>query len=942
MNKEIKYSGCSVIPADYEASDGQLSLSVNLIQDRSGSLVPILPPSTVLDDIPYTVLSLHKVAGQTNVICFDKGRRLVLFIPLENPDAGYSSVSSSATPPQIAILGNTIFISDGATSSYALWSPDSSSYIPLGASVPEIDIDFALGHSLLTDETVTDTINIPIPEGTSSEMVSKIIGSLGGGSVTNPPRTNTDALIGNLSDGVIGFVNKTLAKAHADGKFILPFMVRWAIRLFDGSYIHQSAPILMVPNSSMPPISFSPEVKDGMIEMDVKLPVRKCTLMYRCASLSAFSQWKDIVRSVDIFVSAPVYTYDQSGSVSVYHRSTLSSFSHSGVKSVIGSESSLPAPDEDGHRRPVSPSAEDNAFYEFQEGNAEGWLKITVNSSGESIPGRVVIGRPEGVDTVPSVPMLSAAAVEQKDIEDRITSVSAFYLIASVPVSGLDAAPSEMPGFLPVDILDAALSNITVRPVLPDDWRSHEGILFTHQSPYNSRLVLSGISSILFKGFSVPAMSQFRLAPGGGDTVPCVVWIKTVRNFKTAWTRISSEVPVEYLPRFLYYPDPNATEMRIVLSDGSGGWQLPLRAHDFLNGAYWFDGIGTERTPKSDSVRAPEDPGPDTPVIPEPQKIFVSEVGSPFYFPLEGRITVGSGSVMATSAAVQALSQGQFGQFPLYAFTSEGVWALSVSSTGTITAVQPVSRDVCVSPESITQIDAGVLFATSRGIMHISGASVQCISSPVDTPFPFSVSALPSASEALASVGKSFGDVALQPFDWFLQGCRLAYDYAGQRIHLFNPSLTLAYVYSLESRQWGMEWADLVSPLNSYPDALAVSPSTSGNNRIVNLSRTSEDTVVAILLTRPMSFGAPDILKTVSTMIQRGNFAPGEISTVLYGSRDLSRWHLVASSVDHAIRNISGTPYKAFRILLICRLSPSRSISSLSIEYLPRLNNRLR
>lgn len=942
MNKEIKYSGVSLHTSDYDAPDGQLSLSINLIPDKSGSLVPILPPAPILENIAYPPVAVHKVANQTNLLCFDKGRKLLFFIPVENPDAGYTSVTSSASVPEIAILGNTLFISDGVTSSYALWSPERGSYISLGSSIPELDIDFALGHATLTDESFSSLFNIPIPEGLSGDMVNKIFSSLSGGSLTVPPRTNADAFIGNLSDAVLGFINKSVAQTHEEGKFIFPFMLRWALRLFDGSYIHQSAPILMIPNSNTPPVSYKATTKDGMIEMSATFPARRCTLMFNANSLSALSLWKDVVKSIDIFVSAPIYTYDQSGSVSIFHRDFLRSFSFSGEKYTVTSDggSSLPGPNDDGHRRPVSPTTDSNTFYHFPNGNAEAWLKLTVSSSGESIPGRVVTGRPEGYDPVPAAPLLNPASLSQKEIEDKISAVSSFYLISSIQLSDIKTGQDGMSGFIPVDIQDSALSNIVVRPRLSDDWRSHDDILFKSAYTYNSRVILSGVSSLLFKGFSVSSMSQYRQSPDGNEPSQYTVWVKTVRNSSTVWVSAPSKLSDDWLPRFLFYPDPNAVEMRVVCNDGSGGWQLPLKSHDFLNGAFWFDGLGAERTQKDTEVTAPDISGQKESalIIPEPQKIFVSEVNNPFLFPLLGRVTVGSGEVLATCAAVRALSQGQFGSHPLYAFTSEGVWALSVASDGTFSAVQPVTRDVCTSTASITQIDSGVLFATSRGIMLLSGASSQCISTPIDSQHPFPFSDLPSYDSILDVAGRTLEDVSTPPFLSFIDNVRMAFDYTNQRIHLFNPLYPVAYVYSLESKQWGMEWSDFETPLNSYPDSWVIDK----DRNLLNLASSDSENVSAILLTRPLSLGSPDLLKTIRTIIQRGFFKSGEIKSALFASRDLLNWHLVGSSVSHRLSNFSGTPFKTFRILLLATLSPSRSISGASIAYSPRLTNRFR
>ena len=98
-------------------------------------------------------------------------------------------------------------------------------------------------------------------------------------------------------------------------------------------------------------------------------------------------------------------------------------------------------------------------------------------------------------------------------------------------------------------------------------------------------------------------------------------------------------------------------------------------------------------------------------------KIYTSEVNNPFNFPVSGINTLGVGEILGIASATKALSQGQFGQFPLYAFTNEGIWALEVSNAGTYSSKQVVTRDVCNNPAGITQIDGAIVFTTDRGVM---------------------------------------------------------------------------------------------------------------------------------------------------------------------------------------------------------------------------------
>lgn len=320
-------------------------------------------------------------------------------------------------------------------------------------------------------------------------------------------------------------------------------------------------------------------------------------------------------------------------------------------------------------------------------------------------------------------------------------------------------------------------------------------------------------------------------------------------------------------------------------------------------------------------------------------KIYASKVNNPFVFPVLGITTVGVGEVYGVSTAAKALSEGQFGQFPLYAFTSDGVWALEVASNGAYSARQPITRDVCVDKDSITQIDSAVLFATARGIMMLSGSQSTCISDVLESEDAFSLAALRFGAEIIKLAGLLDKHFDYIPFRQYIQDSGMVFDYARQRIVLYNPTKAYAYVYSLRTKMWGMMENTIVHGVNSYPQALVMC----NDGSLVDLSEYEEARETKVLfVTRPLKFGAPDVLKTVESVIQRGHFNDGSIKMVLYGSKDLDHWSVVWSSENHYLRGFSGSPYKYFRIVGFGSLASSQSLSNASVSLRGRFANQLR
>ena len=332
-----------------------------------------------------------------------------------------------------------------------------------------------------------------------------------------------------------------------------------------------------------------------------------------------------------------------------------------------------------------------------------------------------------------------------------------------------------------------------------------------------------------------------------------------------------------------------------------------------------------------------------------PSLVKVSEAENPLVFPAKNSVQVGSSVVNALAANTRPISEGQFGDAPLYAFTDEGVWVLMLGSEGTYQARQPAQRDICSNPKGILQIDDAVLFPTERGIMMQQGREAVCITDVLDDyPFDFlqiyshsiKDKTYPNRLLALGNIPES--DVQYVRFRTYLQSADMIYDYYDSRIIVFNPSYTYAYVYSLKSKLWGTMHNVFRKRVNIYPESYAIND----NGRIVDVyvKEPTED-VRYFLCSRPLSLGQEDVHKTMLDCIARGNMfsiEKGKYGMVLFGSNDLNNWYFISSSVNKYLRGLVGSPFKYFRIVMIGSLSVNESISRLSTDFQSRWQNKLR
>ena len=894
MIKDIKYNGYTAQPSDYECPDGQLAASLNLISEDS-QLKPLLQPTPTSIGLSASQKAayIHETSSYKHYILLEGKNVSWLNGKSETEQTPVSLATFSGLDIyQFSSIGNTLLVlcSDGMH--YFLWKGDTTGYLNLGTTMPECSLSFGLQGAMKR----TDEFEI-------SYSIHK----------NNIYSNFDDTQKASITNQVLAKINKFIAEESTQkGKFIFPFLVRYAYRLYDGTLTRHSAPILMICSSENTPrvFWFNLHGKDDTYtsaKLRVVAPVHSLDYALK-SDLTSLQNWSDIIKSVDIFISAPIYTYDQNGECEKFINGgeDLSSFSVCKHTNQAASTTTYPL--------------------RYQKNNFGKLYAFTFTPDALST-------RPGGVLVTPK---RSADAVKED-----IRSCSQFYFLHSIRIEELKTERTLIP------VKEDYLQSLVTREVMTDDYDSHDKIIPQQAFAYNSRLNLSGIKKQLFQGFD--GYSLFNYSDGyvlnWGDAEPTVADTKYSVMVAVYIKQDGKDIIVygnagmcgyEAPLLFFYYPNINAYKAVIIRNFDSPHLVIPLEPHGFLNGAFYFG--GWEEPAGISQARPPQSSIADR-TIDVFNKVYTSEVNNPYVFPVLGINTVGTGRIMAISTAAKALSEGQFGQFPLYAFTDEGVWALEVSSTGSYSARQPITRDVILANTDPLQMDSAVLFATDRGIMLISGSQTQCITDVINSKEPFDVLQLPGMAKLHSMLGHN-ADTCLPtaPFLEFIAECGMLYDYVHQRVIVYNPHYTYAYVYSLKSKEWGMMYSTIEAGINSYPEALAVDH----DGALLNFSAMEGEATKGLFVTRPLKLETPDVLKTMDTVIQRGHFQKGHVQSVLYGSRDLFNWHLVWSSKDHYLRGFRGTPYKYFRIACVTSLADDESIFGASLQFNPRQTNQPR
>lgn len=1001
MQQEIKYGGFTATPNDYISPDGELAASIGVIPEN-GALRPVFPPKVKSVehegvDIPLELaagerlLWIHRITGHTHYIlllnnelywiCEENGEQDAYPWTRHKIDGG--TISGT---PTIASIGNTLVVNDDNGVNYFLWSADREGgpgYTALGQKPPMLEITFGLhsdfavwpdkkntsssvynfGGADIKVGNIPDTLlpklgdsegddgaawacprnvmaTIDLDDNDKEERFHKFASESATFSVeelhgeTDEEKSGLATFKNTLTNGVFARVNVfTNEKGTKDNKFVVPFFIRYCYRLYDDTFIMHSYPVLLIPNSRGP--VFALDGKHGLALNDNNhnmVSPRFCGRVYGFLSTLVYSivnvpeelmRWKDIVMSVDIGVSAPVYTYDQAGTVFGWQNMDDAGawdeyYSMGKVTKIAGQDVSQQWPN-------GGTKAFLEAFLEMEQRH-----RHSVNLGPATIAYGDYFNRYNDQCKSPSY----IATVPQKNISDinnALTGPTNFYIIKQFELDELSVCNEKE-----LELDKGTLSGLLGRDRIDDDYRTHDHLAATMMYNYNGRINLAGVTRTPHAPIN-PAV-QFAQASdiGSGSSWQVAVTV----NGGTRQMTIQGAAGNNGInfPRWIYYPDVDA-KTAYLTKDGTT-YRVKLTPHDHLNGAYWLGNIMTRDLLQT--VEFGTLPAISTGGFKEENKLYTSNVNNPWFFDHNNIKNVGYGRIIGICSAAKAMSQGQFGEFPLYAFTDEGVCALYVNEDGSFKPSQPFTRDVCINAESITQLDSAVLFATDRGIMLLQGSTSICITDAIFARTPFSLASIPKSDVLM-----DLAFMSPQCFDYvplldFIRECRMIYDYVNQRVIIYNPQRRYAYVYSLGSKQWGIIESLITDNPNSYPDALAVVIGV-GGNMVVDYSNPDYTLPASFLLvTRPLKLGSGDVFKTVETIIQRGYLDKDDIKQVLYASNDLRNWQHVYSSRDIYLRGFTGSPYKYFRIALFGNLSENEGITGATVQFTPTLSNQLR
>ena len=872
------------------SEDGGLAESLNIYLDTAEQAPALMPEDATEKlglpaDLQAERIFIHKTANYENYIVESDGS---VFAYVQGKKLPVMELNSE-TINNISSVGNTLVIATNKRLVYALYRD--SSYVYLGDGIPRPDIEFRTVSNLNPD-TITQEFLLQHATGMYSpinalevDAWNKAIEDLD----ANKTNENT-VVLDALNKKIWGDINKKISDIKKERKFATPFFVRYAVRLYDLSYYHISEPILIGAGyDNLFDISAT-RTRTTNNGISTYITWRLSNIFTSIAHLKKWDTvgWEDIVNSIDIFFSTPLYFPNNEAKFS-----KLIMTSGGGTGQLVN-----------------------NDYYDIK-------FKMSKNTEFESI-------------------------------EDEILSKSVFFKYASFTLAEIEELAK---GY------DLGVHNgVLLEEVLESQDKLSESIfaknvIASKLATFNNRLIINVLSQDYSEGFNELPSTNVALGAPGRSTRDGRFFAFYLSDGTKIIARNSRgnadfypyqvDVPGELgdetktaaMFGLLFFPETSCK--KVVICDEEGlARTVEMKAHPNLPYSYAFWGLSkTDLDLPYEEINL-SDFLSDQMAVKQTNKLLISESSNPFNFPLTGVFEFQS-KVLGVAIATTALSQGQFGQFPLYVFTEDGIWAMETAANGSFVTNKPLSREVCVNPDSICSIDNAVVFVTAQGVMMLQGSQVVNIS-PYMNGRHYQIE---NSARTIIETQDFFCDLlpALSDnthFLAFVKAASIAYDYAGRRLIFIKKDEKYQYIYKLDTQTWHKTayGLDLVAPINSYPECL-IQGNKDGKSCIYDFSTIldaveSKTSVKGVIVTRPFDLGEPDVFKTITDVRIRGQFPKGAVKFILLGSNDGINFATVST--------LRGRSWKLFRMVILANLDPTDRISWIDVMYDTKFTNKLR
>ncbi|MCM1031542.1 MAG: hypothetical protein NC410_08920 [Oscillibacter sp.] len=495
-----------------------------------------------------------------------------------------------------------------------------------------------------------------------------------------------------------------------------------------------------------------------------------------------------------------------------------------------------------------------------------------------------------------------------------------------------------------------SFKNLTTNKTMPVDtsgWFDTVGNMFV----YNNRLHLFNIKQTFTDTEQISYVQSLNV---GSMTRPCDLYFYIKNSTgddvivkKSAFVILDgSDI---HFPDFISFADSRAYKAEIYIMADVG---RILKTVVFLDSSNTYNVSFASNIPSvniKDLEQVSSIAIVENKSILDSYKILVSSPSNPYTFPPEQSYLV-SGEILNLAVNTEQISASQIGMFPLYVFTTEGIYALQMGDGNVLYSnVVPVSAEVAIEGSRVFQTKSGIVFVTNGGLKLISGAQVADLSEPLKGLPDMNIRRSPQYKKAINHEYSLdiTSNVSRVDFREYIREAVIGYDIVHDELIVSNPEYQYSYVYSFEGRMWHK----ITEVFKDFQRNICLRKAFNEFD-VCDVRLEDEGNLPVWIQTRPInvdSFG----FKTIYHSALRGELKPlPEDMKKYYGcyvfaSNDLSNWVCVAQKItathlNHAILTRIGKSFRYFMVLTGGYVEPGHSIALFEIEGEAKYNNRIR
>ncbi len=320
-----------------------------------------------------------------------------------------------------------------------------------------------------------------------------------------------------------------------------------------------------------------------------------------------------------------------------------------------------------------------------------------------------------------------------------------------------------------------------------------------------------------------------------------------------------------------------------------------------------------------------------------PSALMWSAEDNPLLMGESAATEIGGGCIRGVAPCTRRTASNLIGEYPLYAFTDEGIWVLRLESGFRWQARQPISAEVMLVGGGAVSTGESVVFLSRRGVMELKGNRLSCL------------------SEALGPRTEGF---------W--SGRQLLFDAVGRHLLLMPGSADdgTAWLYQMDSGCWstivaGVRWLQEIGGewwgVGDGSDGDDSAGCLDGECSFSSLSASSyrgdgeggdsapvcmELKAAAVeyhITTRPFTLGDGCRLHSLLRTCLKGSpVAQNAALLRIEGSNDGACWHCIAWGERGRVGGFFGSGYRWFRIHIAGCLQEGESLAGIGLEYVER------